>query len=523
MLQGSRPPRARVACLRSWARPARVRRPCWTSSPDARLAAFARNHHPQRARGGEGDVCAVHRVLRTDGSAQRVRHRHRGARILCEASPRRRGVRGGATRIRVRGARHSRASPARRSHDRLLGSANGLSPGQRKVLTVAVELVSNAPVFFLDEPTSGLDSRAALIVMSEVYKVAKMGRGDFTIHQPSREIFLMFDDLLLLQRGGWQVYFGPLGPSPASTFVSYMESLPMTGGNTLPLGMNPASWMLDVLGGRIPPRVPRREAPPRGSFSTGSSSRRTSRNPTRVRRRRRRWRSSPPPSRARRCSGSPPLRAFLRRPAVDHPRPIAPRAASRRRIQLRPHRRPHRPLSSLRHHLLRSRHLRRGRRPEHGVRGIHDHHLHRHHLHERRHARSCARASRLLPRAVLLHVRRHSVLHRPRADGDPLNHSHRVRHRPAAVLPRRDGSQGELVFLPRARQHSRVVRLPLLRQAVACTCKTIQTAQAGASGAIPIAFLFGGLYLPLPQIPVYWKWAYFMNPVAFAIQLAWRP
>ena len=60
-------------------------------------------------------------------------------------------------------------------------------------------------------------------------------------------------------------------------------------------------------------------------------------------------------------------------------------------------------------------------------------------------------------------------------------------------------------------------------QAVACTCKTIQTAQAGASGAIPIAFLFGGLYLPLPQIPVYWKWAYFMNPVAFAIQSVVAP
>ena len=107
------------------------------------------------------------------------------------------------------------------------GSANGLSPGQRKVLTVAVELVSNAPVFFLDEPTSGLDSRAALIVMTEVHKVAKMGRTVIsTIHQPSTEIFLMFDDLLLLQRGGWQVYFGPLGANRASTFVEYMESLP---------------------------------------------------------------------------------------------------------------------------------------------------------------------------------------------------------------------------------------------------------------------------------------------------------
>jgi ABC-type polysaccharide/polyol phosphate export permease len=57
-----------------------------------------------------------------------------------------------------------------------------------------------------------------------------------------------------------------------------------------------------------------------------------------------------------------------------------------------------------------------------------------------------------------------------------------------------------------------------LGQLIACLCATIQTAQAGASAFIPICFLFGGLYLPYPQIPVYWKWAYFIDPVAYAIQ-----
>lgn len=60
-------------------------------------------------------------------------------------------------------------------------------------------------------------------------------------------------------------------------------------------------------------------------------------------------------------------------------------------------------------------------------------------------------------------------------------------------------------------------------QIMACLCATIQTAQAGTSAFIPIAFLFGGLYLPLPQIPVYWVWAYYINPVAFAIQSVVAP
>lgn len=127
------------------------------------------------------------------------------------------------------------------------GSLDGLAPHERKRLTIGVELVSNAPVLFLDEPTSGLDSRAAAIVMQVIRRVASTGRTVIcTIHQPSAEIFFAFDDLLLLQRGGWQVYFGPLGRAGVD-LINYLSALPNM--SPPPVGMNPASWMLDALQG----------------------------------------------------------------------------------------------------------------------------------------------------------------------------------------------------------------------------------------------------------------------------------
>ena len=134
--------------------------------------------------------------------------------------------------------------------DRLIGetgAANGLAPGQRKILTVAVEMVSNAPILFLDEPTSGLDSRAAAVVIGVVRTIATTGRTVITtIHQPNSEIFFKFDEILLMQRGGWMAYYGPIG-SKGRLLISYVESLPGVG--ACPAGMNPASWMLDVLSG----------------------------------------------------------------------------------------------------------------------------------------------------------------------------------------------------------------------------------------------------------------------------------
>lgn len=68
-----------------------------------------------------------------------------------------------------------------------------------------------------------------------------------TIHQPSAEVYSNFDDLLLMQRGGYQAYYGPCGDA----FQAFITDLP--GAHPLPLGMNPASWMLDVLAVRHTP------------------------------------------------------------------------------------------------------------------------------------------------------------------------------------------------------------------------------------------------------------------------------
>ena len=138
--------------------------------------------------------------------------------------------------------------------DRIIGDTTtpSLSPGQLKRVTIGVELVSNPPVLFLDEPTSGLDSRAALIVMRVVKRIATTGRAVLcTIHQPSADLFYMFDRLLLLRSGGQEVYFGDLG-TDGEQLVSYFENAPVQPGQQRvkkPKSTNPASWMLTVIGG----------------------------------------------------------------------------------------------------------------------------------------------------------------------------------------------------------------------------------------------------------------------------------
>ncbi|KAF8101841.1 hypothetical protein N665_0201s0154 [Sinapis alba] len=130
--------------------------------------------------------------------------------------------------------------------DAMVGVAgqSGLSTEQRKRLTVAVELVANPSIIFMDEPTTGLDARAAAIVMRAVKNVADTGRTIVcTIHQPSIDIFEAFDELVLLKRGGRMIYTGPLGQH-SSHVIQYFESIP--GVAKIRDNYNPATWMLEV-------------------------------------------------------------------------------------------------------------------------------------------------------------------------------------------------------------------------------------------------------------------------------------
>ncbi|XP_071686005.1 pleiotropic drug resistance protein 1-like [Rutidosis leptorrhynchoides] len=130
--------------------------------------------------------------------------------------------------------------------DALVGlpGVNGLSTEQRKRLTIAVELVANPSIIFMDEPTSGLDARAAAIVMRTVRNTVDTGRTVVcTIHQPSIDIFEAFDELFLMKRGGQELYVGPVGRNSCE-LIKYFEDI--DGVSKIKDGYNPATWMLEV-------------------------------------------------------------------------------------------------------------------------------------------------------------------------------------------------------------------------------------------------------------------------------------
>lgn len=116
----------------------------------------------------------------------------------------------------------------------------GISGGQRKRVNIGMELVADPTVLFLDEPTSGLDSTSSYTVLKALKRVAS--EGGLTVvtvlHQPRYEIFCMFDEVLLLGKGGRTVYLGP-----TTAALGYFQGL----GFELPPRINPPDFYMDII------------------------------------------------------------------------------------------------------------------------------------------------------------------------------------------------------------------------------------------------------------------------------------
>ncbi len=90
-----------------------------------------------------------------------------------------------------------------------------ISGGQRKRLNIALELIREPAILFLDEPTSGLSSRDSENILDLLKEITLRGKLIFVvIHQPSSDIFKMFDRLIILDQGGYVVYNGDPVDSP---------------------------------------------------------------------------------------------------------------------------------------------------------------------------------------------------------------------------------------------------------------------------------------------------------------------
>lgn len=84
-----------------------------------------------------------------------------------------------------------------------------ISGGQRKRLNIALELLREPTILFVDEPTSGLSSRDSENIMDLLKELSLRGKMVFVvIHQPSSDIFKMFDTLIIMDVGGFQIYYG---------------------------------------------------------------------------------------------------------------------------------------------------------------------------------------------------------------------------------------------------------------------------------------------------------------------------
>ncbi|WRT65356.1 uncharacterized protein IL334_002299 [Kwoniella shivajii] len=116
----------------------------------------------------------------------------------------------------------------------------GISGGEKRRLSLAVQMINDPAVLVVDEPTSGLDASIALSVMQVLRDIAATGRTVIaTIHQPRSDIWKLADNVTLLAKGGVVAFNGR-----QSEAVEYFTSI----GHPMPSEFfNPADHLLDLV------------------------------------------------------------------------------------------------------------------------------------------------------------------------------------------------------------------------------------------------------------------------------------
>ncbi|KAG7378531.1 hypothetical protein PHYPSEUDO_009944 [Phytophthora pseudosyringae] len=113
----------------------------------------------------------------------------------------------------------------------------GISGGQKRRLSIAIEMLSDPSILLLDEPTSGLDSASTYNVVNLMSRLSKEGRTVIcTIHQPSSLVYEMFTNVVILTAGR-TVYFGP-----RKKILRHFASL----GYDCPPYQDPAEYFIDL-------------------------------------------------------------------------------------------------------------------------------------------------------------------------------------------------------------------------------------------------------------------------------------
>ncbi|KAK2986694.1 hypothetical protein RJ640_010919 [Escallonia rubra] len=114
----------------------------------------------------------------------------------------------------------------------------GVSGGERRRVSIGVDIIHGPSLLFLDEPTSGLDSTSAQSVIEKVHDIARAGSTVIlTIHQPSARIQLLLDHLIILARGQL-MYQG--SPKDVALHLGRM-------GRKVPKGENSIEYLIDVI------------------------------------------------------------------------------------------------------------------------------------------------------------------------------------------------------------------------------------------------------------------------------------